>query len=236
MSTIDTTNSIFNDLSIANKQPEKENSQELGQSAFLELMITQLENQSPLDPQDNTQFIAQLAQFSTVESLDSLNNNFDAFTNNFVANQALQASTLVGRSVSVLTNEATLESGGIVTVSSDIPASSGDVSVNIYDDSGSLVESIPLGTQPQGEMILRVDGMNAELNGELLDWQSSTENGLSAGRYRFEVISNVEGEPTSLETALSANVNSVTVAADGTLSLNLAGVGSVSLTEIKQFN
>jgi flagellar basal-body rod modification protein FlgD len=236
MSTIDTSNSIFNDLSIASKQPEKEENQELGQSAFLELMITQLENQSPLDPQDNTQFIAQLAQFSTVESLDSLNNNFDTFTNNFVANQALQASTLVGRSVSVVTDEATLESGGIVTVSSDIPASSGDVSVNIYNESGSLVDSIALGTQPSGEMILRVDGMNAELNGELLDWQSSMENGLESGRYRFEVVSMEDGEPITLETALSANVNSVTVAADGTLSLNLAGVGSVSLNEIKQFN
>ncbi len=236
MSTIDTSNSIFNDLSIASKQTDKEESQELGQSAFLELMITQLENQSPLDPQDNTQFIAQLAQFSTVESLDSLNNNFDTFTNNFVANQALQASTLVGRSVSVLTDETTLESGGIVTLSTDIPASSGDVNVNVYDESGSLVESIALGTQPQGEMILRLDGLNAELNGELLDWQSESESGLPSGDYRFEVISNVDGEPTSLETALSANVNSVTVASDGTLSLNLAGVGSVSLTEIKQFN
>lgn len=236
MSNIDTSNSVFNDLSIAKKQPQKEDSQELGQSAFLQLMITQLENQSPLDPQDNTQFIAQLAQFSTVESLDSLNNNFDTFTNNFVANQALQASTLVGRQVSVLTDEATLDSGGVVTVSTDVPASSGQVSINIYGESGSLVDSIALGTQPQGEMILRVDGLNAELNGELLDWQSSSENGLPPGRYRFEVISNVDGEPTSLPTALSANVNSVTVAADGTLSLNLAGVGAVSLNDVKQFN
>jgi len=236
MSTIDTSNSIFNDLSIANKQPKKEEDQELGQSAFLELMITQLENQSPLDPQDNTQFIAQLAQFSTVESLDSLNNNFDTFTNNFVANQALQASTLVGRSVSVVTDEATLEPGGVVTVSTDVPASSGDVSVNVYDDTGSLVDSIALGTMPEGEMIVRLDGMNAELNGNMLDWRSSQENGLNTGTYSFEVVASVDGEPTSLQTALSANVNSVTVAADGTLSLNLAGVGSVSLTEIKQFN
>lgn len=231
-----TTSSIFSDYSIAQKKETEKQDNELGQSAFLELMITQLENQDPLSPQDNTEFIAQLAQFSSVESLDKLNNNFDSFANNFVANQALQASTLVGRSVTVPTDTTTLQTGGVVNASIDVPSSTSDLNVNIYSEAGELVDQLTLGPQPQGEVVLRWDGLSAEVNGELLDWQSSNENGQPSGTYRFEVTTDIDGESTELDTALSANVNSVTVGANGTLTLNLDGVGAVNLADIKQFN
>lgn len=227
--------SVFQDFSIRN-QPEEKKDNELGQSAFLELMITQMKNQDPLSPQDNTEFIAQLAQFSSVEALDKLNNNFDSFTNNFVANQALQASTLVGRSVTVPTDRARLDAGEVVSASIDVPVSTGNVQVNIYTESGSLVDQVSLGGQPAGEMVMRWDGMNMEVNGDLLDWASSQENGAPAGNYRIEVTADIDGKPQELSTALSANVNSVTVGAAGQLVLNLAGVGAVSLNDVKQFN
>ncbi|WP_045860470.1 flagellar hook assembly protein FlgD [Teredinibacter purpureus] len=229
-------NSLLSDLSIANKTKGEAKNNELGQSAFLELMITQLEHQDPLSPQENTEFIAQLAQFSSVESLDRLNNNFDSFTNNFVANQALQASTLVGRSVTVPSDRTQLESGGVITASIDVPASASDISVNILTESGELVEQISLGVQPAGEVVLRWDGQNAEVNGELIDWESRHENGVNAGLYRFEVLTQSDGNSTELNTALSANVNSVTVASNGSLVLNLAGIGAVNLADVKQFN
>ena len=229
-------NSIFSDLSLGKKQEEQAKSNELGQNAFLELMITQLENQSPLDPQDNTQFISQLAQFSSVESLDKLNKNFDSFTNNFVANQALQASTLVGRAVTVPAEQTRLDLGGVVSISSDIPSSSGEVSMNIYNAGGALVDQVALGAQPAGEMIMRWNGRDLELNGEMHDWQSSNPEGQPPGVYKFEVTARIEGEATEMDTALSANVNSVTVGPNGSLLLNLAGAGSVSLADVKQFN
>ena len=194
MSQIDTNNSVFADLGIAKKKETAPKSNELGQSAFLELMITQLKNQDPLSPQDNTQFIAQLAQFSSVESLDKLNNNFDSFTNNFVANQALQASSLVGRSVSVPTDTTQLDLGGVVSASVDVPASTGTVQVNIYNESGELVDKADLGAQPAGEMVLRWDGVRMEVNGELTDWVSSHEEGVPAGTYRIEVEADIEGD------------------------------------------
>lgn len=236
MSQIDTNNSVFADLGIAKKKETAPKSNELGQSAFLELMITQLKNQDPLSPQDNTQFIAQLAQFSSVESLDKLNNNFDSFTNNFVANQALQASSLVGRSVSVPTDTTQLDLGGVVSASVDVPASTGTVQVNIYNESGELVDKADIGAQPAGELVLRWDGVRMEVNGELTDWVSGHEEGVPAGTYRIEVEADIEGEPTALDTALSANVNSVTVGQNGNLILNLAGIGAVNLSDIKQFN
>ncbi|WP_185231302.1 flagellar hook assembly protein FlgD [Teredinibacter franksiae] len=228
--------SLFSEFSIDDKTKDDPKSNELGQSAFLELMITQLEHQDPLSPQENTEFIAQLAQFSSVESLDKLNNNFDSFTNNFMANQALQASTLVGRSVTVPTDRTRLETGDVVTASVDVPASSSDISVDIFSESGALIDQISLGIQPPGELVMRWDGMNAEVNGELLDWQSSHEEGVAPGVYQFKVTTNADGESVQLATALSANVNSVTVASNGGLVLNLAGVGAVELTDVKQFN
>lgn len=229
-------NSALSDFSISNKNEEDKESEELGQSAFLELMITQLENQDPLSPQDNSEFVAQLAQFSSVESLDKLNNNFDSFTSSFVANQALQASSLVGRSVTVPTSTTQLELGGVVSASVDVPNSVSNVNLKIYNDGGELVDDIALGAQQAGEMVFRWDGMNTEVNGELLDWKSSLENGAAPGNYRFELSSSVDGQETALNTALSANVNSVTVGANGQLTLNLAGIGAVALADVKQFN
>lgn len=235
MTEINTASTVFQDLAISNQKEEK-GSEELGQKAFLELMITQLEHQDPLSPQENGDFIAQLAQFSSVESLDQLNNNFDSFTDNFVANQALQASSLVGRSVSVATDTTQLYAGDVISASVEIPSSTNDVSVNIYDSGGALVEQINTGPSEAGEYIFRWDGHQVEVNGEILDWQSSHEGGLPSGEYRFTVSSSVDGKEEQLDTYLSANVNSVTVGAHGALTLNLAGVGAVDLADVKQFN
>lgn len=237
MTEISATNNIFNELSIANKtKDEAKESNELGQKAFLKLMITQLENQDPLSPQENSEFIAQLAQFSSVESLDSLNNQFDDFADNFVANQALQASSLVGRSVTVAADTTRLDLGGVVTASVDVPMSSPELKIQIKTEQGELVDQIITGPVEAGEAIVRWDGLNAELNGKPLEWQSAHENGVPPGNYRIEISSAVDGKSTSLQTHLSANVNSVTVGQNGTLTLNLAGVGARSLADVKQFN
>lgn len=60
-------NSSSNDLTSAVGRETK-----LGQDAFMKLLTTQLANQDPLKPQDNGEFIAQLAQFSSLEKLTSI--------------------------------------------------------------------------------------------------------------------------------------------------------------------
>jgi flagellar basal-body rod modification protein FlgD len=237
MTTVNETSSagnILSNLSINKKEPETK-SNELGQSAFLELMITQMNNQDPLSPQDNTEFIAQLAQFSSVEGLERLNTSFEDFSGNFMSNQALQASSLVGRSVTVPTDTTYLAEGGIISGSVNLPQTSPNTQVSIYDSSGALVGQIPLGAREAGETVFRFDGQYMEVDGELTNW-SAGEEPFAPGDYTFEVNATVDGKTESMATSLSANVNSVTLADNGGIILNLAGVGAVNISDIKQFN
>lgn len=235
MSTVGSTtssSSVTDNLSIGKKTETKKNNNELGQAAFLELMITQMNNQNPLSPQDNSEFVAQLAQFSSVEGLERLNKTF----NSFMSNNALQASSLVGRSVNVEAEKSTLVKGGIISGSADLAYSTKDLKISIYDEKGSLVQKIPVGEVPRGEMVFRWDGQNIEVNGELLDWEAGEESAAAAGEYKFEITADQNGKSEALKTSLSANVNSVTIGENGTLILNLAGIGAVEASKVKQFN
>lgn len=212
-----------------------EDKNELGQDAFLELMIAQMKNQSPLDPTDNGQFVSQLAEFSNVEALDKMNNNFDAFTNSFMSNQALQASSLVGRSVTVPGDKGEMGTDGMISGVATIPASSNDVTLEIYTEGGVLLEDISLGGQQAGEMNFRWNGAQIEVNGKLLDWQSSRTD-ITTGIYKMKISGSVNGKPEQFDTALSANVSSVTLGTDSQVTLNLSGLGSVPMSQVKQIN
>lgn len=230
-SAANTTSNVTDNLSITKRQDTKKNNNELGQAAFLELMITQMNNQNPLNPQDNSEFVAQLAQFSSVEGLERLNKNFTSF----MSNNALQASSLVGRNVTVETDTSVLQAGGIVAGSVDLAHATDDLTVKIYDESGALVQTIPVGDAAKGENVFRWDGQHLEVNGDLLEWDAG-DSAAAAGEYRFEVTATQNGKAEALGTSLSANVNSVTIGENGALILNLAGIGAVDVTEVKQFN
>ncbi len=223
----------LSNLDIRRRQAEEPKSNELGQTAFLELMITQLQNQDPLSPQDNTQFIAQLAQFSSVEGLERLNTNFEGFAGNFTSNRALQASSLVGRSVTVDGDRSVLQQGDLVAGVATLPATTTDLNFNIYGSSGELLRQIPVGFQRSGDVNFRWDGAAFEVNGEVIDLSGSP---LPPGEYRFEATATQDGDVEQLDIAVSANVNSVTVEPDGRIVLNLSGQGSVNLEDVKQFN
>lgn len=72
--------------------------QSLGKDDFLKLLITQLSNQDPTSPMDNTEFIAQMAQFSSLEQMTNMNVNFEKMNNMLTASQAV---TTIGKTVDV---------------------------------------------------------------------------------------------------------------------------------------
>lgn len=74
--------------------------QELSRDAFLQLLVLQLQNQDPLDPIGNEQMLAQLAQFSALEQMNTLNDNFNTLAGNIDQLNFISASALLGRTVS----------------------------------------------------------------------------------------------------------------------------------------
>ncbi|SRR5690554_75610 len=222
MNSVSGANDILSQYAIAPK--EKQNSNELGQDAFMELLITQLNNQNPLEPQDNSQFIAQLAQFSSLEGIQQLNNTVSTTASQFRSTQALQASAMVGRSVFVPTDNATLGASGSVSGFVDLGVAAGDLRINIYNPTGELVRQIELGTQEAGEVEFVWDGKNDK--GEAV----------SAGAYQVRAEVSAGGVSEQLQTYISSNVNSVSIAKNGALTLNLAGLGPIAVEDVRQIN
>lgn len=195
---------------------------ELGKNEFLELLVAQLNNQDPMSPQENGEFIAQLAQFSTVEGIEKMNSTIDAMANSFQSSQALQASSLVGRTVVIPTDQAMVDPQAGFGGQLALPQASGAVLVNVYDEAGSVVSTINLGAQEAGIREFAWDGTD------------SSGKVLPAGKYRFKAQANINGETVQLATLLPANVDSVSlgVGHGGEMVLNLAGLGSIGLSEV----
>jgi flagellar basal-body rod modification protein FlgD len=195
----------------------------LGKDAFLQLLVTQLKNQDPLSPTDNTQFVSQMAQFSSLESMQNLNTTVDSLATTYQSSQALQASSLVGRSVVVATDSAVLDPTKGITGSVDVSAASSATSVNVYDSAGNVIDTIDLGAQAAGSSSFTWDGLD------------SSGVAQAAGTYSFKATSTISGTATAQTTYLPATVNSVTMAttSGGEMTLNLAGLGSVALSAVK---
>ncbi len=206
----------------ATKPEEKTKSNELGKDEFLKLLVTQMENQNPLEPQDNGEFIAQLAQFSSLEGIDNLNDTMGNFVNSYQSSSALGATALVGKQVLIESDSAFLEQGGLIKGVVELPVSSPDVNLKIYDANGQLVRSIALGSQTADDHQLVWDGANND------------GDALPTGVYTIEATARINGEQQQLNTLLGANVNSVTLGTNGGgTTLNLAGIGKVALDDVK---
>lgn len=216
-------NPVLNSLGLANRQVnEQEESEELGQDAFLRLMIAQLSNQNPLEPQANGEFIAQLAQFSSVEGITNLNTTVSDLASSLQSNQALQATALVGRNVVLAGDTASKANGEGVNGLIALPQSTSQLTVNIFDSNNSLVRQQILGSAVAGDVEFSWDG------------RATDGSELPAGEYRFEAFALQDGNNTALTTYLPANVNSVTVGANNSFVLNVDGVGQVALDQVKE--
>ncbi|ONM44241.1 flagellar biosynthesis protein FlgD [Halopseudomonas pachastrellae] len=195
---------------------------ELGKDQFLELLVAQMNNQDPLSPQENGEFIAQLAQFSTVEGIGNLNTSMESLLSGYQSSQALQASSMVGRTVIVPADQAVVDTEAGLEGQLALQQNSTNVFVNIYDQAGSLVKTINLGSQEAGMHDFTWDGTDA--SGNLAE----------PGIYTVEAMASIDGKNTQMATLLPANVDSVSIGAgsSGEMLLNVAGLGSISLSNV----
>ncbi len=201
-------------------QPQK---QELGQDQFLELMVTQLTHQDPTNPMENGDFLAQMAQFSTVEGITGLQESFETFAASMTSNQAIQAAGLVGRSVAFPSDSAVLALDKPISGNIKLEQSTNQLSINILDQNGVLVKNLNLGNQAEGLIKFEWDG--------LLDDGSYAEPGV----YKIEAQANIDGENTALETFVSATVESVDLGnPQKGVVLNLGQLGSIEFSKVNQ--
>lgn len=197
--------------------------QSLGQKDFLRLMVAQVRNQDPMDPKTNGDFMAQLAQFSTNDGITRMQESIAQLASSLQSNQALQASALVGRKVLIPGNNFKLGAEGDLSAAVDVPAPVSNLTASVYGENGELLRTIPLGTQDIGISQFSWDGMNQK--GERMP----------AGKYTIKVTGSYQGKDVALKTMVAANVDSVSLGQNGEgVRLNVAGIGSVALSDVRQ--
>ena len=201
---------------------EDEDAGSLAMEDFMSLMTTQLQNQDPMKPMESGDFLGQIAAFGTVSGIGDLQTSFDGFASSMQSDQALQGSSLVGRSVLVPSSIGTMtaEEGmkGQINVAEPVT----DLQVEIYSESGALVRSIEMGSA-SGYTNFAWDGFDG--NGQAMP----------AGVYQFKATGTASGENTAFATATVAKVDSVLVGSGNQgLTMNLAGIGSVPFSEAQE--
>jgi flagellar basal-body rod modification protein FlgD len=147
--------------------------QTLDETDFLQLLTAQLQNQDPLNPTDSSDFASQLAQFASVEQLTNINSELTNMATSQTSLQNTMVSDLIGKTVTMSGNETTLN--GQANMSYTLPSNASNVTVSIYDSTGTLVKSATIGPETAGNNSYTWDG--TDNNG----------NTLAAGQYTFAV-------------------------------------------------
>ena len=145
-------NAILSKLGVKTQEEVKKqgNKNTLGQEDFLKLMTAQLQNQDPFAPMDNGDFIAQMAQFSTVTGITEINNNLTNLGSKLEPNRVATAAQFLGHSVLVPGQIASPDDKGEIHGIIDLPGYSNDVGLTFTGPSGEIVHTMNLGSNEKG--------------------------------------------------------------------------------------
>ena len=145
-------NAILSKLGVKTQEEVQKqgNKNTLGQEDFLKLMTAQLQNQDPFAPMDNGDFIAQMAQFSTVTGITEINNNLTNLGSKLEPNRVATAAQFLGHSVLVPGQVASPDDKGEIHGVVDLPGYSNDVGLTFTSPSGEIVHTMNLGSNEKG--------------------------------------------------------------------------------------
>jgi flagellar basal-body rod modification protein FlgD len=175
---------------------------EMSKTDFLTLLITQLQNQDPTNPQDSSEFASQLAQFSSLEQLMNLNTSLTSVS---TAMSGSQAYSLVGKDALYDGNTLTVTSGETPSdINLALASDASSVTIKIYDSDGTLVRTIDAGELSSGVQSVSWDG------------NDSSGNALSSGEYTFEVSATDSSGSTVTSAALMREQITGVIDNDGT--------------------
>ena len=133
----------------------------MNQNDFLRLMTTQLTTQDPFNPVDNTQMVAQMAQFSQVAGIAEMNSSLKAIVESIGGGRFADAASWIGRAMLVESDVATPLRDGSYAGEIDLAASAEEVTVSFVDANGAVVHSQNLGSQAAGNVGFGWDGKNS---------------------------------------------------------------------------
>ena len=187
---------------------------------FLKLLITQIQNQDPLNPTDNAQFTSQLAQINTVSGLEKVNESISSMSSQFLQMQAMQSASLVGRSVIVPGNALTV-SDGKATGQFELSSAADSVKVDVLSSAGRVIDTIDIGAETSGR--------------HQFSWTPA--EGVDTTGLRFRV-SATRGTAAVSSTALqSQQITSVAAGSSGSASMNptLKDGSTVAYSAVRAF-
>ncbi|MDR6536836.1 flagellar hook assembly protein FlgD [Variovorax soli] len=195
---------------------------------FLKLLVTQLNNQDPLNPMQNAELTSQLAQMSTVSGIEKLNSTLSGLVSQTGSNQVLQAASLIGYNVLSPGNQLATtapkdgEAPAAVPFAVQLPGTAGDVQVKIVDAAGHTVRTLELGSL--------AEGVNA------VSWDGKADDGsaVPAGSYSFTVAASNDGSAVQATALTFAQVAAVKQGTHG-VTLELANGRSISLDDVRMY-
>lgn len=191
------------------------------QSNFLTLLVTQLKNQDPTNPMDNSQLTTQLAQINTLSGIEKLNTTLGSISGQINSGQSLQASTLIGKGVMVNGSQVLVGSGQTTPFGVSLEQASTATTATITDPSGKVVQTINLGALSAGV--------------HTFSWDGSSADGTTAGDGKYNVAisaSNATGQLVA-QPLNYALVNGVTNDTSGAV-LDLGTMGKTTIANVRQ--
>ncbi|MEW5864203.1 MAG: flagellar hook assembly protein FlgD [Pseudomonadota bacterium] len=187
---------------------------------FLRLLVAQMRNQDPLNPLDNAQVTAQMAQIATVRGIERLNETLRAIATGAQEAQSLQAAMLIGREVLVEGEAIELGPQG-ARAGFELAADADRVTVTVLDAAGRVVHRADLGARAAGIHAVFWDGVG------------DAGERLADGTYRIAVAAERSGAAAEATALAAARVLGVARDAAG-VQLDLAGVGRRPYGAVKQ--
>ncbi len=212
------TNTITQATGSPSDTPSTTATNQLGKDQFLRLLLAQLANQDPTKPVDNQAFIAQLAQFSSLEQLQAVGKKLDMMTVAQASSNQLQVTGLVGKEVVFRTDVLHLE-GKPLTLQGNLSGRADSVVAVVTDSNGKVVRTMALGARDAGPFDFTWDGR---------DDSGST---LPPGDYHVAITAGrVDGSPVEAELRSRGTVDSVIF--DSTTPVLMVGTQRVNLSDV----
>ena len=127
----------------------------------MKLLVAELKHQDPMDPVQNRDMVAQLAQLTSVQKLSGIDEKLSGLRQGTFEGASLQSAVLIGKTVTAKTNHLTVNSLGVSTGGYGLPNAADSVKVQVVDSAGQVVHTIDAGKQGAGNKTFEWDGRDA---------------------------------------------------------------------------